>query len=330
MEEELGARAAALHRQAFVADMHADSVLAVQAGRRRLLQRSAEGHADLPRLLEAGVKLQVFALWPDPRRYQGGRALAQVMELLALLLREVEESGGRMVLVRAAGDLAEQPPEGSLQVLLSIEGGEGLGGSLGALENFYRLGVRALGLTWNCRNELADGCLEAGTGGGLTRFGRQVLGRMQELGMVIDLSHLSEAGFYDVLEHSRGPVVASHSNARAVCDHPRNLTDSQIRALAARGGVMGINFCPDFLCQGRPATVDDVVRHVDHVASLVGIEHVGLGSDYDGIKATPLGLEDVRRLPALTKALLARGYSEAAIRAVLGENVRRVLREVLA
>ncbi|MFY9416452.1 MAG: membrane dipeptidase, partial [bacterium] len=162
---------------------------------------------------------------------------------------------------------------------------------------------------------------------GLTSLGLETVAAMNRLGMVVDVSHLSPAGFWDVLEHSRHPVIASHSNARGLHDHPRNLDDEQIKALAARGGVIGINFAPQFL--GPGARLETVLDHIDYIARLAGCDCIGLGSDYDGIAATPGGLEDVSRLPNITRGLVARGYSDSDILKILGGNFARVFSQVI-
>jgi len=182
-----------------------------------------------------------------------------------------------------------------------------------------------LTLTWNHRNEIADGVFDRRTKGGLTRFGVEVIQEMNRLNMLIDVSHLSEAGFWDVLEVSRKPVMASHSNCRRICDSPRNLSDDQIKSLAGAGGVMGLCFVPDFVHLSEPS-LDKLIDHVDHVTELAGIDCLGLGSDFDGFEAALPGLEDVSRLPALTEGLLHRGYSTEAIQKILGGNFLRLLK----
>lgn len=312
-----------------IVDGHVDTVLDLAAGRRRLGQRSHQGHVDLPRLEEAGVGVQVFAHWIEPV-YKPHAALVRFMELYDAFLREVALHPDRIAVVTSVEELDQTLASGKVAAVIGIEGGEVLQGRLGVLRLLHRLGVRLIGLTWNERNDLADGAGDGRSGGGLSQLGEQVVREMNRLGMVVDVSHLSDAGFYDVLAVSSQPVVASHSNCRALCPHPRNLTDDQIRALAAKGGVMGMNFFARFLRADGPATVDDVVRHIEHVASLVGTEHVGLGSDFDGIGETPQGLEDVARLPNLIEALLRRNWKEEDLRRVLGGNFLRVFRQVWA
>ncbi|HEY8498476.1 MAG TPA: dipeptidase [Limnochordales bacterium] len=327
-DDDLAQRARALHFSSLVFDAHADTIaLDVVEGRRHLDETGRGGHVDLPRLRQGGVGVQVFSVFVPPAvptPYNALRALA----ILDALAAEVERAAGAVIWVRRAADLDEVRRTRKVGVIASLEGCEVLAGSLAVLRTLYRLGVRAAGLTWNVRNELADGVGEP-RGAGLTAFGREAVAEMERLGMVVDVSHLSEAGFWEVMEVATRPVIASHSNARAVCDHVRNLTDDQIRALARKGGVMGINFFPGFLRQDGQATLEDVVRHIDHVVELVGPDHVGLGSDYDGITRVPQGLEDPSRLPALTEALLRRGYGDEAVRKILGENFARVFRAAL-
>lgn len=321
-----GAAAGDLHAGAVVVDAHCDTLLDLAAGRRRLGQRSLDGHVDIPRLREGGVNVQFFAHYIEPQ-HKPDRALRRFLELYDVFMAEAEQNARHMAVVTSWRQLEEALAQGRIAAIISIEGGEVISGSLEVLRALRRLGVRAIGLTWNERNDIADGVGEAHSPGGLTRFGRRVVEEMNRLGMVVDVSHLSEPSFWDVLEVSSRPVIASHSNARALCDHVRNLTDDQIRALAANGGVMGLTFCPPFVDPYK-ADVDRVVDHALHVLDLVGPDHLGLGSDFDGILETPSGLEDATRFPRLTEALLRRGVDETTLRKILGGNFLRVLREV--
>ena len=318
--------ARSLHFSAPVFDAHADTVLDLLRGR-RFLDRSAAGHIDLPRLREGGVRLQVFALYTEPE-YKPERALARVLTLWDALRGALGEAGDDVRLCRTPADL-DAVPSGGLGAILSVEGGEAIGTSLPLLRALFALGVRAMGLTWNQRNAIADGAGESRAQGGLTEFGREVVREMNRLGMVVDVSHLCERSFWDVLETSGQPVIASHSNARALCDHVRNLRDEQIRALARADGVMGMNFFANFLdAEPERADVRRVCDHIDHICGLVGARHVGLGSDFDGISRAPVGLEDCSRMPAVTEELCRRGYGEADVRAILGGNFLRVFRQV--
>lgn len=315
-----------LHFSTIVVDAHIDTILDIAAGRRRLGERSTSGHADLPRLQEGGVNVQVFAHFIEPD-YKPDRSLPRFLQLLDVFLREAEENDHFMQVVSGFHDLQQAVQAGKLAAVISVEGGEALAGSIEVLRIFHRLGVRSLGLTWNESNDIADGIDAGPAAKGLTNFGRRVIQEMNRLGMLIDVSHLAEPGFWDVIHLSNKPVIASHSNARAVCDHVRNLNDDQIKALAENGGVMGLNFCPPFIDPGH-ATIDRLVDHVDHILDLVGDDHLGLGSDFDGIMSTPTGLEDVSKLPRLTEKLLSRGYKEETVRKILGKNFLRVFKEV--
>lgn len=331
-----------LHRSALVADAHVDTLGYLHFEGGSLAEPRPGQQVDLARLKQAGMGLLVTALcphWgpiaPGLRRSWAGSvfAMLDVLDRELGAHPELQLVTGRAALRR----LVAQRSGGGQQIglVLGIEGGEALEGDLVLLRTFHRLGVRLLTLTHNVRNELADGILEEGTGGGLSRFGRAVVEEMNRLGMVIDVSHLSPAGFWQVLEASSAPVIASHSNAKALCRHPRNLADDQLLALAAKGGVVGVNFVPLFLKDdpggGQPtAGLEDVLDHLDYLVDLIGPAHVAIGSDFDGSGGTsPAGLEDVSRMPALTEGLLRRGHPEEVIRGILGENLLRVLEAVL-
>lgn len=310
-----------LHREAIVVDLHSDTLLDVASRKRDVAVRGTAGHIDLPRLRDGGVDVQVFAVFIPPR--DAGRGFRRATELLdafdalARTRRELAPAG--------TVDAIEQAVKaGRVAAVLSVENGSALDGDLANLDRLHARGVRILSLTWNRSNDLADGAIEE-THGGLTPLGRRVLARMRELRMVVDVSHLSEKAFWDVLEATAGPIIATHSNAAGLTPHPRNLTDRQLRALAARDGVVGVNFYPTFT---GGATIGHVLAHVDYLVKIAGVNHVALGSDFDGFSDTVAGLEDVSRLPALTSGLVARGYSAEDIRKVLGGNALRVFRTV--
>jgi membrane dipeptidase len=219
-------------------------------------------------------------------------------------------------------------PEGKVAGVLSPEGAELLAGDLGLLRVFYRLGVRSLGLTWDYGNLAGDGVGVADPGG-LTDFGRALVGEAERLGMMVDVAHLPPRGVEDVLGTAQGPVIDTHANAHALCGHRRNLTDAQLDALAATGGVVCVAFVPDFIA-GDPsqASLDGVLDHIDYIVRRIGVDHVGIGCDFDGYDGVTQGLEDVSRLPVLTAGLAARGYDEASVRKILGLNLLRVFRRV--
>jgi membrane dipeptidase len=312
-----------VHRSATVVDLHVDTLLDIQAGRRTLGERSTRGHVDLPRLRDGGVGVQVFAAYIAP--HEAARAVSRALELLRAFHASAAANAVMISLATTVEEIEQVRRAGRIAAVLSIEnGGDALARDIRVLDEFYRQGVRMVGLTWNSSNPMGDGALGRDHSG-LTDLGRAVLRRMEELGIIVDVSHLSEAAFWDAVRATRGPLVASHSNAAALRPHPRNLTDEQLRAIAARGGVVGVNFYPEFLGE---ATLERVLDHIDHMVKVMGIDHVALGSDFDGIPQTPRGLEDVSRLPNLTAGLLRRGYTTEQIHKILGANALRVFRQV--
>lgn len=311
-----------------IVDCHCDTIEKIAEGAMGLGERSQVSHIDLPRLQEAGVNMQFFALYIDSR-YKPLGALERTLELIDVFYRELTANHHRMELVLEHKDIDRILKNGKLAALLTVEGGEGIQESLGLLRSFYRLGVRGMTLTWNQRNAIADGAGE-GPKGGLSKFGHEVVAEMNSLGMLIDVSHLNCGGFVDVVRASSKPVIASHSNARALCDHPRNLDDSQLKLLADNGGVIGITFVPDFLVDnGAKADLSTVADHIDYVRNLIGSEYIGLGSDFDGTDSVPVGLENVTKIPDLLHVLETRGYRESEIENICGGNVLRLLRQVL-
>lgn len=221
-------------------DAHIDT-LSYLLDRGETLENSS-GHVQLDHL-KGCSGAQFFAAFVEPKYYHG-LALHRTLEMIDLFWQMLEDYSDYLAFAGSARDVKRIQKEGRLACLLAIEGGEALEGKLSSLRIFHRLGVRLITLTWNYRNDLASGQLEGEAGGGLSRFGRAVVEEMNRLGMLVDVSHLNEPGFWDVLSCSKDPVIASHSNAQALCPHPRNLSDEQIRALADRGGVIGVNFCP--------------------------------------------------------------------------------------
>ena len=213
---------------------------------------------------------------------------------------------------------------------MSIEGGEGIY-SLAHLRNFYRLGVRIIALTWNFSNHIASGALETDETRGLTEFGKLVVAEMNRLGIFADVSHLNDKSFYDVAEYSNKPIIASHSNARAVCRSKavcpveRNLTDDQFEIIKKSGGCVGINFCPDFLNESGKADIEDIIRHIEHFMSLGGEDNVGIGADFDGIDSTPDGINGVEDIYKIFDRLLQKGYTENQIEKISHKNFERIL-----
>jgi membrane dipeptidase len=300
------------------------------------------GHL-LPRLRAGGVDLVIYAVGGDSIAHSNGRdkRLLATLENIAALRDGLRRSPQAASLAVARGDLPETP-DGTIRFVLHLEGGGPLEGSLAALDALYRLGVRSLQPAWNLRNELADGVRESDTNGGLTRFGVAVLREMEALGMLVDLAHMSEAGFWHAVRSTTRAFAVTHANAMAVHDHPRNVTDDQIRAVAERGGVVGAHALPAFVDESRP-TINRLVDHVAHLVEVAGIDHVGLGCDFirnDGPRSgreqiPPRIVEElddfgeIDELPNLTAALLDRGFDVAETSAILGGNFVRLLGEIL-
>lgn len=318
-----------IHKNSIIIDGHCDTVhnFLNPARKYSFHKKNSRGHVDLPRLKEGGVKVQVFAIYVESK-YNPWRSLERCLELYDYFLRNMEDNQEEIELAHSLKEIYSIYQKGKIAAFLSVEGGEVLQGRLEVLRVLYRLGIRILTLTWNHRNQLGDGVYEKVTGGGLTRFGRKVVKEMNRLGMIIDVSHLSEPGFWDVLEFSEYPVMASHSNAAALCPHPRNLSDRQLKALGEKGGMVGVNFCPSFVSDENPK-LKVLLDHIDHIVNLIGIEHVGIGSDFDGIDQAVEGLEDISKITNITSGLINRGYGERDIKKIWGENYLDLFKKTL-
>ncbi len=308
-----------------IIDGHCDTAAALLDRKGDLYENDCR--IDLKRLLLSDRRVQFFAAFANPQLYKNNE-LVRVLSILDYMHVSAEKHSDKISICLNTCDIENTLSSGRVAALLSVEGGDALGGELHVLRHLYRLGVRSMLLTWNHRNELADGAHEK-PGAGLSGFGRQVVAEMNRLGMIVDVSHLCEASFNDVLELSEAPVIASHSNAKAVCSHPRNLSDAQLRDIRSKGGVVGINFYPYFLNNTQTASLDDVIKHIEHICSITGEDHIGLGPDYDGIDCVPEGLENVRYLPALFDRLLSLNYTDAFIEKLAGLNFFRVIRQIL-
>lgn len=323
-----------IHFSSTVVDCHTDVVQQLngeknwfgeQVNYRRLGDRSSTGQLDIPKMIEGGVDCEVFVIWCDPKRQYD--RMRRGLELADCLLNEISANNATIGLALSYGDIVDLNQKGKVAALLSLEGGEPLAGQISMLRNFYRLGVRLIGLTWSFQNELGFGIRE-NPNLGLTEFGFKVVEEANSLGMLVDVSHLNNAGFYDVIETSRKPIIASHSNSKFVWPHRRNLDDKQIKLIGENGGAIGINFTPQFLAE-EDAGIDDVIRHIEHISSITGFERIGLGSDFDGMERAPKGLEDVTQLPMLTKRMMEKDIKVKDVQNVLGESMLSVFREVL-
>jgi membrane dipeptidase len=370
---DLEKQAREINQKAFVFDAHCDTVMRILEEGVDIGVRSGEGHIDIPRMKEGGLNAQVFAMWIEPD-FWPHRAAFRTLEYADAILRTIEKHPGELGLALTVKDARRLVKAGKVAVFMGIEGGYAIEDSLAALRMFHRLGVRVMTLTWWNNTNWADGSGDKPEHHGLTEFGKQVVREMNRLGMVIDVSHVSDQTFYDVLKLTTKPVMASHSCARALCHHHRNLSDEMLKALAKNGGVIGINYYLGFLDpqvslqqenlwkeldpaleklkqkykndrktliekrrelfrshrQKDPQVpLDRLIDHIDHVVKVAGVDHVGLGSDFDGCSLTPTGLDDVSDLPRITEKLLERGYSQKDIEKILGGNLLRVFAAAL-
>jgi membrane dipeptidase len=309
-----------------IVDTHADSLLASLKGQRHLHEQTAEGQLDFPRMRQVGHKLQFLSCWVEPQ-YKPERALARQLAFVDQFYQEMEAASSDVVQVLDRSSLNRVLSSDKMGVVMSIEGAEAVGTDPALVRVLYRLGFRLMSLTWNERNALADGAGEDPGGGGVSRAGRTIIQEMNRTGIIVDVSHLSHAAFWDVMEISGKPVIASHSNCRELAHHRRNLTDAQILALARQGGVQGITFVREFL--GADQDVERVVDHMQYHLDLVGDDrHLGLGSDFDGIEIPVAGLEDVTALSKLADRMSGRGIPDETIHRVFGKNYLEFLFQV--
>ncbi|GBC77624.1 hypothetical protein HRbin08_01103 [bacterium HR08] len=366
-EEKLWAEALRLHREAIVVDTHSDVTSRMLDEGFDIGRRASDGHMDIPRMKEGGIDAQFFAIYVAARYAREGGAARRALDMIDVVYQALERYPNDLELALSSEDIRRIARAGKIAVLMGIEGGHAIEDSLGALRMFYRLGVRYMTLTHTNTNNWADSSGDQPRHNGLTEFGRQVVREMNRLGMLVDISHVSDKTFYDVLETTRAPVIASHSSARALTNIPRNMSDDMLRALARNGGVVMVNFGSWFVDQNyaeaeaqrrerlrpqldalRARYANDPTRlrqeterlfrehplprpplsrlidHIDHIVKVAGIDHVGLGSDFDGVDSLPEGLDDCSKLPRITYELLKRGYSERDIKKILGENFLRV------
>lgn len=326
-----------------VVDMHCDTILALydlkQAGKECSL---LDNHlnVDLHKMQQGDYLLQNFAMFVHLKECDDPAVKAH--QLIDCYYQELDQYQDVIKPVLSYQDIVDHQKEGLMSAMLTLEEGAVVHHDLALLRNYYRLGVRMVTLTWNFPNEIGypnftstghfEDIYQINTQDGLTPFGIEYIKEMERLGMIIDVSHLSDAGFYDVYNNTKKPFVASHSNARALCKAARNMSDDMIKKLASRGGVMGINFCGDFLVEKSGgharSCIQDIVKHILYIRDLVGIDYVGLGSDFDGIEQN-LELENCSQMDKLKVALEEAGLSDEDIEKVFYQNVLRVYREVL-
>lgn len=314
----------------FICDCHCDTLTELYNKNASLYEN--EQHFDIKRQIALGGGLQFCAIYVPTEvfRYQGGlRYTLCLLDKYNQEIKKLHENGIDVLQVRTAED-AGNVLKHKAATLLAIEEGGAIDGSLEALRCLYELGVRAMTLTWSNRNDIADGINEEATGSRLTVFGKQVVAEMNRLGMLIDVSHISTAGFWSVIETSTKPIIATHSNAKSLCSHPRNLNDEQIKALAQNGGLAGITFAGQFLEEDwRNACIESVYKHIDYMLNLIGNDdHIGFGSDFDGISHPPYNIQGVQDYKPLIE-YLSKYYSDETINKITHQNVINLLQKVL-
>lgn len=327
-----------------IADMHCDTISEILKHKRSgedCSLRSNSLHMDLERMQKSGWMLQNFALFVQARKCENS-PWDEVCKLYEIYQKELRANEDVLAPVLCYEDIKRNHEAGKISSMLTVEEGGVCGGDISKLRKLYEMGVRMMTLSWNFPNELGwpninlDGKIDLYTPDtihGLTDAGKEFVACMNELGMIVDVSHMSDAGFYDVLECTSKPFVASHSNARSICGCVRNLTDDMIRKLSEKGGCMGLNFCADFLEQmpkgvANPGTISAVVRHAKHIVNVGGIEVLGLGSDFDGID-THEELPGAQSMSLLWDALHQSGFTESQIEKIFARNVLRIYREIL-
>ncbi len=370
---KISAHARELQMHSIVVDTHDDTTQRLLDPHFDLAVRHDDGNIDIPRMQEGGLDGIFFSIW-SPGTITGPTAVEKALDQIAAVRETVRRNPNDMMLAKTAADVRRAYAEHKIAALMGVEGGHMINDDLAMLDTFAALGVRYMTLTHFINTDWADSSPDKPAHNGLTDFGKQVVLRMNRDGIMIDISHTADKTFYDALATSKAPIIASHSSCRALCDAVRDMSDDMIKALAAKGGVIQINYHVGFLSQeyvnatkakpeilkqvadqvAQKCAKDDencqlitenqlihklmldgtlpkvswteIVDHIDHAVKVGGIDHVGLGSDYDG-SDMPIGMEDVTHLPQITQALLDRGYSDADIKKILGENTLRVMAE---
>jgi membrane dipeptidase len=372
-DTKLRERAMNLHREAIVIDTHNDITSAITDRGFDMGARDTSGRnqTDIPRMKEGGLDADFFAIYVASSYARNGGAARRALDMIDGVYEQARRHPESLEMAFTSHDIRRIHKTGKIAALMGIEGGHAIEDSLSALRQFYQLGVRYMTLTHTNTNNWADSSGDVNNPrvkhhNGLTDFGREVVREMNRLGMMVDISHVSDKTFWDAIETSQAPVIASHSSARALTDVPRNMTDDMLIAVAKKGGVVMVNFGKSFVntkyvkpspeiqakmdeirnqysgdtttmraklreLQGPPphVTLDMLIDHFVHIAKVAGINHVGIGSDFDGVGGQlPEGMEDISKLPAITYELLKRGYSDSDVKKVLGENILRTMADV--
>jgi membrane dipeptidase len=371
--DDLSARARKLHFSSIVVDTHDDTTQRFLDGDFDLAPRNASGSIDIPRMKEGGLGAIFFSVW-IPSKITGPEAVRRALDQIDAVREQVRKHPKDLALATSVAEVREARKQGKIAALLGVEGGHMIASDLSVLRTYAALGVRYMTLTHSGNAEWADSSTDKAAHNGLSDFGKDVVREMNRLGVMVDISHVSDKTFADALEVSKAPLIASHSSCRALCEAARNMTDDMIRALAAKGGVIQINYHVGFLSQefrsaekahpeleqaiaaeiqkrcgdkegcqliegdkitreyveqGKLPRVDwtKIIEHIDHAVKVAGVDHVGLGSDFDGANM-PFGMEDATKLPKITEALLQKGYSQGDVKKILGENTLRLMVDV--
>lgn len=317
-----------IHNRMTVCDAHCDLVDRLMRGKSELGIRSSMGHVDIPRMRKGGVDAQVFACCT----YGSKQPKSIVEQKLSLLHSQFRKYSSHIELALKLSDISKAEQAGKLSGIFAIEGGDAIENDLDNLRMFHKLGVRIMTIAWKS-NDWADASQQKMKHNGLTEFGKDVIREMNRLGIIIDTSHSADKTVEDILQITNDPIIASHSNAKALCNHPRNLTDHLIEVVASSGGVICVNFYPPFVrkyraCDPPRPSFTKVVDHIEHIIKIGGIDSVGIGSDFDGIDKVVEGLEDSTKMPNITAELLKRGYLEEEITKIMGGNFLRVFGQV--
>lgn len=370
--DDISDRARKLHFSSIVLDTHDDTTQRFFSKTFDLGKRNPDGHIDIPRMREGGMNAIFFSVWIDGR-IMGPPAVQKALDQIDAVHENVRKFSNDLAFCRTAGEIRRARAQGKIAALIGVEGGHMIGNDIRVLRVFGNLGVRYMTLSHFYNDEWADSSTDKPVHNGLTDYGKDIVREMNKQGILVDISHVSDKTFYDALEISKAPLIASHSSCRAISNHPRNMTDQMIKDLAAKGGVIQINYEKAFLdqayndaydkavggvvaadndiikacgddmeCVGRESTKlerrlteagklprvswEKIIEHIDHVVKLVGPDHVGLGSDFDGA-SMPDGMEDCSKLPKITEALLRKGYKENDVRKILGGNLLRVMEQ---
>jgi len=319
-----------VHQRAFVIDLHND-ILELVVNGYQMGVRHTTNQSDLPRFREGGVDAQMLSLWVDPNEFPSPLSYPRVLEMADSFQSQLTKNASLMVHAKTLAEIQAAHATEKFAGIYGVEGGHAIEDDLNKLIALYHLGARYMTITWNNSTSWATSAADPlSASKGLDDFGRQVIKTMDSLGMIIDVSHTGIKTIDDILAITKNPIIASHSGVRALRNHYRNLTDDQIIKIAQSGGVIGVVFYTSFLSSAPRSTVniDTVIKHIDYIKNLVGIDYIAIGADYDGGITAPVGLEDVSKMPALTLALLKHGYTTADVRKILGGNFMRVFKQV--